>query len=429
MADTDEATGEVIQTLVTVMAMNYGFYLNGITQCSTAITKFATLVEERVGAEAAEAFVGLGVATVISAGVATYAWHKVANEIASVVLQTQRLQGSTNFIQEWNAASVLAGQATNTFANSIEGLHERIQDLAMQPIQSLNQLFSGGNKPFAMLGLSALQLSGMGAEQQLNILADRLSQVHNQAVQLNIAKELGLEYMLPYLKDGSAGIARMHEELKALNLELTEGQTQSISAAVTAWRTLRLAMTGLENQIAAAIAPIIRFLAEVVTYLTEKISWLATTFPMLTRAVFGFGIAIAAITALVIVLVGVYIALTYVMGTLMAMNPFGQAIIVAIILVAIMMDLSNWLNTVTGKMRILAEIIYALVPGLFMLGKLINWATGSSSINTTIKQNYVGGGDPTMQAILANGKEQLNTQQQMVSALVKSAPPHMPYAF
>lgn len=429
MADTDEATGEVIQTLVTVMAMNYGFYLSGITQCTTAITKFAAIVEQEVGQEAADAFVGLGIASVISAGIAAYAWHKVATELFTVTQQAQRIQASTQFIQQWSAASVLAGQSANTFANNIEGLHERIQDLSMQPIQSIEQLFSGGNRPFTMLGLSPLQLQGMGAEQQLDIIADRLAQVHDQARQLNIAKELGLEYMLPYLKNGSAGIAELHRQLQALHLELSEGQTASVNAAVTAWRMLQLSFTGLGNQIAAGLAPLLHILASTLTSVVEVCSWLLANVPLLSYIISDLGVAVAVLIGLALFLAAVFWSWSYVLPVL----RMGFILLTGVVWLFNAALLALDAHPVIWILAVIALAILAVLYFTGLLGKLKNalydtMGFSGGSINANVQHQYIGG-DPVMGQILSVSKDQLNTQQQMVDAIKRAAPPHMAYSW
>ncbi|WP_426031031.1 hypothetical protein [Caulobacter sp. DWP3-1-3b2] len=77
---------------------------------------------------------------------------------------------------------------------------------------------------FAALGITDSQLASMhDASDLLPILADRISQVGTQAEQVQIAKKLGAEELLPLMQRGSEGIQALVEEFRRLGLMLDEG--------------------------------------------------------------------------------------------------------------------------------------------------------------------------------------------------------------
>lgn len=75
---------------------------------------------------------------------------------------------------------------------------------------------------FKALGLTKEDLAGVeNARDLLPILADRLGQVSDRATQVQLAKKLGIQELLPLLREGSSGINRLAQEGRDLGLVLS----------------------------------------------------------------------------------------------------------------------------------------------------------------------------------------------------------------
>ncbi|MGH6978069.1 MAG: hypothetical protein ACRED4_02050, partial [Brevundimonas sp.] len=75
---------------------------------------------------------------------------------------------------------------------------------------------------FKALGLTREDLVGVeNARDLLPVLADRLGQVGDRAAQVQLAKKLGIESLLPLLRQGSDGLNRMASEGRDLGLVLS----------------------------------------------------------------------------------------------------------------------------------------------------------------------------------------------------------------
>lgn len=427
-----DATGEVIETLVTVMAVNYVPYLSALTTTYTAIRNWAEKVGEVVGEQAAGAFLGLTAITVASAAATLYAWHKVSGELDEIARKAERIGTSVEFLQSWSAAALLAGRSSNEFSNSIEQLHKRIQDMSVMPIQSIDQLFSGSHRSFTFLGLSPHQLNLMDTEEQLLTIADALSQVKSKSLQASIARDLGLEYMLPHLVRGREGIEELQKKLERFNRTLTGEQKTAIMGGVAAWREFKLAMEGVALQIAASVAPVLEFLGRALTYVATWVSWLAKTFPTLTSILSSFGIILGAVLAVTVAFAGVLfmigLVLPIITNGFWALTAALAAVKAAIL--AIEAD-----PFVLLLFLLAAAVVYALyLTGIFE--KIGGWLKGlvgfTPEMEATLKlgqQGGMGGDNPYLAGILANTGRSASTQEEIVAQLKKAAPPHMAYVW
>lgn len=94
-----------------------------------------------------------------------------------------------------------AGVGADQFGGMIEGLRLRISQAARAHGYLLDDLKSMG---------PASQLAGRTTREQLNAIADAVAGIGDEMNQLDAAKQLGLEGILPQLKKGRAGIDELY---------------------------------------------------------------------------------------------------------------------------------------------------------------------------------------------------------------------------
>lgn len=86
-------------------------------------------------------------------------------------------------------------------------------------------------KVFAALGIGPAELANIQtADQLLPLLADKLGKLGSQAQQVQIAKKLGIEALLPLLQQGGAGVDQLRQKARDLNLVMSETSVQGAAA-------------------------------------------------------------------------------------------------------------------------------------------------------------------------------------------------------
>jgi hypothetical protein len=177
-------------------------------------------------------------------------------------------------VEEFNRLNFIAGQS----GASIESVAKGIRTAQ----RNISDFMQKGTGPAAdsleLLGLTARSVTDengniLEASELLNVLADGISRVENQATRVNVAQSLfgksGTD-LLVLLQQGSAGIEALSGELEALGVvqrsqtDVAEAYIDSQGRVRQAWLVLKAevierigpAMTELANKLAIAIATI-----------------------------------------------------------------------------------------------------------------------------------------------------------------------------
>lgn len=128
-------------------------------------------------------------------------------------------------------------------------------------------------KAFEALGVPQEQIANMrDASELLPILADRIGKVGSQAEQVQIAKKLGVEDLLPLLQRGRGGIADLEAQFKSLGLQLSN---ETVTRLADLSREVEIAdqrMSLASNTIGGALAPAF---ATLKNSAADAVSWLA----------------------------------------------------------------------------------------------------------------------------------------------------------
>lgn len=179
---------------------------------------------ERFKASTVSAFKGIAVA----AGAATAAvsgYYATAMGLANNVMEKAaqaRLAGARLGIgveayQELGYAAKMTGMDTETFDKSLKFM---VVNLAKAKAGT-----GPAAKALQQMGLSAEKLSSMAPDQAIMRLADYMNKMEDPAARARLAVSLfgrdGLK-MLPFLKQGQAGLQNLREEARRLGLVLSE---------------------------------------------------------------------------------------------------------------------------------------------------------------------------------------------------------------
>ncbi|WP_269514127.1 hypothetical protein [Brevundimonas subvibrioides] len=130
-------------------------------------------------------------------------------------------------------------------------------------------------KVFERLGLTKEALASVdNATELLPILADKISQIGDRAEQVQIARKLGIEPLLPMLRRGSAGLNDMARESRDLGLVLSGDVVKGLDETDRALERNKQQIDANVRSMQASLAPFF--------------VWVTNSFATLTRAVGDF---------------------------------------------------------------------------------------------------------------------------------------------
>lgn len=180
-------------------------------------------------------------------------------------LQTaaDKIQITAEELQELQFAADEVDVSTENLRSNLERLNASLGALK-------TGIGAGRVKPaFAALGITRETVADVrSANDLLPILADRLGQVRDTATQVQIAKRLGIEDLLPLLRLGADGLAKYRDRARELGLVLSNDTVRALAEADREMElagqqiqaNLRVAFSGLAVDIAKATAALAEFL-------------------------------------------------------------------------------------------------------------------------------------------------------------------------
>lgn len=126
---------------------------------------------------------------------------------------------------------------------------------------SLSEAASGSKEAqdtLAALGLTIDDLKGKKADEQFEILADRIAALKDPADRTRASVALfgkaGSD-LLPLFQDGAQGIRELREEAERLGATLTNEQAKALADADDSIKRLKASFTGLSRTLVAEVAP------------------------------------------------------------------------------------------------------------------------------------------------------------------------------
>lgn len=203
-----------------------------------------------------------GKAGVLAGGLVVGALLGIYKQQAAAIDQTAKFSDSigiqTSALTELRHAAGLSGVANKDLEKSLETMTRRIAEAANDGTGPLNDTLEA-------LKINVSDLNTLKPDEQLALLADTLQGVESQSERTRIAYELFGKSgtgMLKVVEGGSAGLAAMRDEAKALGLSLdrieankVEMANDSIARAETVWGSF-------SQNLATEAAPVIGSLAD-----------------------------------------------------------------------------------------------------------------------------------------------------------------------
>ena len=214
------------------------------------------------GTAAAASLVAVGLAAV-----ATMRQLREAMAFAAELTDTaDRVGVGAEELQKWRFVSDEAGVSVATFEANLEKLNGTvgafkigIGDAKLKPI-------------FEELGISKDQLANVDdATDMMLLLADTLGQVKDRAVQVRLARGLGVEDSLPILRLGSDRIRELTGQAEELGLVMSDDVRKGFDDAD---RAIEIAQQRIDMSLRVAVAGLADDFANVVEAIAQVIVWL-----------------------------------------------------------------------------------------------------------------------------------------------------------
>ena len=244
---------------------------------------------------------GVGTA-IIGAAAGFAAWTSSVTQAIDPMVQLGRETGETiATIQELGFAASQNGSSLDAVQSSIRELTKRAGEFART---------GGGSasEAFLQLGVSVRDSNGdmKTATQIMGELSGTL-QSFNKGEQADILDKLGIDpSMIQLLNKSSSEMAALREEARSLGT-ITQEQADAAASLNDANTTLRFGLTGLKNNIAVGMAPVVQGITEgFIEFLMAHKDLIANGVKKLGEAIVILGGFIRRITPFVLVAAGAF---------------------------------------------------------------------------------------------------------------------------
>ncbi|WP_298244828.1 hypothetical protein [uncultured Bradyrhizobium sp.] len=218
------------------------------------VGKLSTGLNSQVAHLAGYAAAAAGAGAALAAGL-------IAKSMETIDVQSKlaaRLNGTVVEIQSLTHAGNLAGVEMEMLSTSVGKMNQKLAEAART-----------GQGPayeaLQRLGLSAKAFLDLPVDERLATLADKFKDLgYNTAQQADALKQLGVkgQEMISLFEGGGDGIRNATKDVEAFGVAVSDIDAASIEAANDAWTTARLALTGIGNQLAVALSPLIKNVAD-----------------------------------------------------------------------------------------------------------------------------------------------------------------------
>lgn len=210
------------------------------------------------------------------AGIAALAtnWAKLGRSIDN---SARGIGISSSQLQSFQGAAKLVGIDSESTTGSLESLATTMQDARWGRNQGALMLL---NK--LGIGLKRTKDGANDVVGEYKAIADAIAKEANPQVQALIANNLGLGNMLPFLREGSAGIERYEQMVKRLGYTMGNDAVERSKEFAQSLAGLELAADGTKNAIGDALIPVMKPLVD------EFATWLATNRELIATDVAGW---------------------------------------------------------------------------------------------------------------------------------------------
>lgn len=228
------------------------FVIQGVDKGSAPVGKFSKSLGGIIKGVAKFSAVTIAGATAV-----TLFTERVANNIDKQRLFAQRIGASVATLTAYQYAADISGISTEQFNMATQRMTRRVAEAA--------QGIGEGSGALRELGIDAKAFNNIGLDQQMQVLADKMSAVENPAERLRLAFKLfdseGTA-MLQMLGEGSEEMRRLTMEAERLGLVVGPQLAANTERFQQAMGKAKGAVTGMSRGIAGELMPIIGGLAE-----------------------------------------------------------------------------------------------------------------------------------------------------------------------
>ncbi len=270
----------------------------GMKDASTSVNRFGTTVQ-RTSAKVVKFAKALAIGLAAGAAAAGFAISRmVKTQFALIDAQSKfasRIGISITKLQELQFAAKMSGVETATLNMALQRMTRRLAEAAAGTGESI--------KAIKELGLDAQALGRMTPDQQLNVLADALRGVTNQADRVRLAFKLfdseGVA-LLQMLQGGSAELAKFAAEAQRLGITMSQMDADKVIAASDAMARMQFAFSGIARDLAVTIGPMMERMANAATETSKNMSWGEAIGIAMKSVVFAFKIVQLGITGILL---------------------------------------------------------------------------------------------------------------------------------
>ena len=295
----------------------------------------------------------------------TAAASAFANSGADLLAMSQRTGIAVESLSELQ-------DALGTSRISLETFEQTTQSLR----QNITEAISGNSElamSFARVGLSAAQLSQMGAEERIMAVMEAISQIPGPANRANAAMRLlgsGGAAMLPALSQGRAGLDALRTAAREAGRTMSTGEAQAAAELSRSFQTLWASIRRVVEVTGAALAPTIGKAIEFIAgAATGVIRWIEANqglvqtvaiFAAIVTAVGAVGVALGLVISGIGVALGLFAALLSPVGLVVA--AVGALVYVfrnelGAILSSVFGQLNDYFGDVAGSIQAVVSAI------------------------------------------------------------------------
>ena len=272
--------------------------------------------------------VGRSLATLATAAAAPLAGMTLSFAAAGDNLDkmSKRTGVGVKALSELAFAAEQSGASLDSVEKGIRGMQRSLLNAEMGSKTATDAL--------SALGLSVDELSGMSPEDQFTKIADAIGEVEDPSKRAALAMQLfgraGSE-LLPMMSENAEGIANLRKEANELGRTMTAEDAQAAAELTDAMTRVKSVFIGVKNQIGAALAPAMTYLADLVSRTSKAVVPLIRENAHLVKLFAAGAIAVGGLGAALMTVGGLLIGAGMAVGVLatafsVIFSPLGLAI-------------------------------------------------------------------------------------------------------
>ena len=258
-----------------------------------------------------------GGAVVGALGLAIKSFAQTGDEIQKMSFRTAI---GTEVLSEYKFALEQSGSSIDGFEKAIK----RMSSFVLDGRDGLTTTTDALDR----LGISVLDLEGLGVEDAFVLLSEALSNVDDDITQAALAQDVfgrAGTALLPLLAQGADGIEALREEARELGIVFTQDMANGAADLVDAQNTLNKSVLGLQIAFAQHLAPALSATLETMGKVVSAITGFAKDNPVLTTTI-GALAAVFGLLAIGVAAVGLALPLAAIAFTSLGIGVSGATL-------------------------------------------------------------------------------------------------------